>query len=662
MTFPRCKVALVLVLGVCASLSFPVWAQTDLAAPIPVGPQVPEVGNADLATLSLTGPGAISLRASLAVLRANPNAEVAIKTWVARGNVVFLHSDAAQSFGFATVPLRPTVNGQGGQEFVRTRAALPLGAHPLLRGDGPGSGGNQGGADEAPLQNGDVTRLPGVSRVFGSLGEGDDLVVASDVATPLLQLEDVTGNGNSPAQFAAAITSLGAGWAIFCPDDVDIRRGDGALFARALQGFIPAASGQRWVGVPTRALIGGNLATLAATLEARLNAANASNGTAALPAFGTPTAQMQAPPVSEPTLPLERGEATAFLAVLRTGGVRATARVALMQARLALQNGDADACSAALDVAAADPALSSSVDFWNACLNAQLGADVSLPAPQRASLFDLAGRTFARSAAVSAPTANTTAQGDYTASVPVSTALSRNWSQKMARLAAIQFLSPPIARTLVVGDSNATVRSYPGDGNALAVEAPVNALLRDTQFGWRAPHVEIILAPSPQDFFSLRRALGRADTNYAPDGDQIGNTILLASGGANEATLKRLWSRVLLSTWSDDARPLPAWLQIGIQGVALGGNSPADQNELRRIARTDGLSLFDNSVGNGTTPLSRARSTALVEWLYSNFGVGAVSDFVARLSAGVSPEEAITSATGESLDTLDTDWTRFLGA
>ncbi len=661
MSFLRGQLALLLALGSGVLFGVPVRAQTDLAAPLPNAPQVPEVGDADLATLALSGPGAISLRASLAALRANPTADAAIKMWVARGNVVFLHTDAAQSFGFATVPLRPTIAAQGGQEFVRTRAALPLGAHPLLRGDGQG-GGNPLVADSfnTPVQNSDVTHLPGVARVFGSLRDGDALVVASDVATPLLQVEDVTGNGNSPPQFAAAITSLGAGWAIFCPNEVDMRRGDGALFARALQGFIPGTSGQRWVGVPARTLTAGNLAATADALEARLNASNASNGTAALPAFGTTTQPVQAPPFSEPTLPLERSEAAAFLTVLRTGGVRATARVALMQARLALQNDDPDACSAALDIAAADPALGASVDFWNACLNAQLGADVSLPTAQRASLLDVAARTFTQSATLSGTAGNGTTA--FASASPVSAALSRNWSQKLARLSAIQFLSPPIARTIVEGDATATIRSYPGDSNALTIEAPVNALLRDTQFGWRAPHVEILLLPSPQDFFALRRALGRGDTNFAPDGDQMGNTILLASGGANEATLKRLWSRVLLSTWSDDARPLPAWLQVGFQGVALGGNSPAEQTGLRQLARNGALSLFDDSAGNGATPLSRARSTSLVEWLYSNYGVGAVNDLVARLGAGIAPDEAITSATGQSLDTLDNDWNRFLGA
>ena len=634
--------------------SVPAWSQGALPVRVESEPNVPEVGDADLNALQLSGQGAISLRASLAGLRANPGADRQIKTWVARGNVVFLHTDAAQSFGFSCVPLRPTTPAQGGQEWLRTRAALPFGAHPLLRGDGAGT-------LVSGVQSGALTRLPGVSRVFGSLRDGDALVVASDVATPLLRVEDVTGNGNSPVQFASAITSLGAGWAIFCPDAIDDERGDGALFSRALLDFVPGVAGQRWVGIPTRALMAGTLSSLAEVVDARLNAANASNGRAALPAFGTNDVPVEVPPLSEPTLPVERSEAASLSLVLREGGVRATARVALLQARLALQNGDAATCARSLEVAAADPALASQIDFWNAALNAQLAANAALPAGQRAGLFDLSARALAQSLALSG-SVSASARAQSGVPFSVSAATMRAWSQRLARLAAISSLSPPLVRTVVLGQSSASVRFYPGDGNVLALQSSISGLLGDGQFGWRAPHVEILLLPSSQNFFALRRALGRGDAGFAPDGDQSGDTILLASGAANEATLNRLWSRVLLSIWSDEARPLPPWLVAGFQGVALGGNSPAARAELGRAARAGALSLFDDSAQSGATPLGRARSTALIEWLYSRFGVGTGSEFVARLATGRAPDQALSEATGETLDDLDVDWRRFLSA
>ncbi len=650
MIFSR-SVQVALLLIIAGSL--PVRAQTALPVQVQSALPVPEVENDDLNGLQLSGPGAISLRASLAGLRANPDAEREIKAWVARGNVVFLHTDAAQSFGFTCAALRPTTPAQGGQEWVRTRAALPFGAHPLLRGDNVD-------ASSANVQSGDATRLPSVSRVFGSLRDGDALVVASDVATPLLRVEDVTGN-NSPVQFAAAMTSLGAGWAIFCPDEIDDNRGDGALFLRALAGFVPGVSGQRWIGIPTRVLTSGTLSSLAGAVDARLSAANASNGKAALPAFGTNVQPVQAPPLSEPTLPIEREEAASLLLVLQNGGVRARARVALMQARLALQNGDALTCASALEVASVDPALGAQIDFWNAALNAQLGADWSLSAPQRASLFDLSARALAQSVALSDSSSNV-ARAQNAVPFSVSSATMRVWSQKMARLSAIAALSPPLVRTLVAGQSSASIRFFAGDPNQRALESSVAALLRDVQFGWRVPHVEIVLLPSSQNFFALRRAMGRGESGFSPDGDQGGNTILLASGAANAATLRRLWSRVLLATWSDNARPLPPWLVIGFEGVALGGNSPAARSELGRAARANTVSLFDEASEIGATPFGRARSTALIEWLYARFGVGAGSELVARLAAGRPLEQALSDATGETLEDLDSDWRRFLGS
>ena len=397
----------------------------------------------------------------------------------------------------------------------------------------------------------------------------------------------------------------------------------------------------------------------AAAVDDRLGAANASKGTAALPAFGTNAAPVLAPPVSEPTLPVSRDEAASFLAVLRSGGVRATARVALLQARLALQNGDAASCASALEVAAVDPALGAQIDFWNAALNAQLGADPSVPATQQAALFDLAAQNMARSATLdgSVPVGGALQNG---APFSVSSQTRRVWSGRLARLSAIAALSPPLVRTLVSGGASASIRFFPGDGNAPALEASVLALLGDNSFGWRAPHVEIVLLPSANNFFALRRALGRADGGFAPDGDQIGQTVVLASGASNLNSLRRLWSRVLISTWTDDARALPGWLSVGLLGVALGGNSSVANAELRRASNAGALSLFDNTAGSGVTPLGQARSTALVEWIYSQFGAGVGSQLVAQLAAGRPADEAISDVTGESLDDLNADWTRFL--
>ncbi|RYX81230.1 hypothetical protein EON83_24920 [bacterium] len=662
MTISRYKVALLLVLGGCVSLSPSARAQNNLAIPTTKAPQVPEVTNADLATLELTGPGAISLRATMAGLRANPNADAAIKAWVARGNVVFLHTDAAQSFGFVTTPMRQMVHDEGGQEFIRTCAALPFGAHPLLRGEAM-AGQNLPSLDE---RNIDVTRLPGVQVVFGSLRNDDVLVDASDIATPLLEVQDMTSNdeGGADTQYAAAITSLGAGWAIFSPDQIDTVRGDGELFARTLLDFVPGETGQHWVGVPTRTLKGGDPAIIAAALAARLSASDASNGGAALPAFGVVTTPALAPPVSESTLPLDRAEANAFLAALKAGGVRATARIALMQARLALQTDDYLTFTAALNVADADPALSSEIDFWNACMNVEQGCDVGKPAPEIAALFGGAARAFAQSAALSPAVA--TNQKAYASASPVSAVLARNWSQRLARFAEIYSLLPAMAQRPLLAHFTTTIRSTQykiGEfTDKSVVGQPISFLashlIVDRPLGWNAPHVEVILTDTPQQFVALRRALGARNGVAAPNGDQIKNYILLTPAGRNEATLRRLWCRVLLWAWTDDKVPVPGWLLTGLQEGAIGDI----HHNSKVILLQAGIPLFSAMRTDIPTPMGAAYSTVLVQWLYANFGYGTMSNVVAQMAAGETFEDALGNATGETTEELEDDWVAFLRA
>src|SRR5947209_5584178 len=70
-----------------------------------------------------------------------------------QGGAVFLHTDAAQIFGYRTVPARRTTNRLAGQTFGRARAALPFGAHPLLWGAVGGRGGTARGGRQ-PVEAG----------------------------------------------------------------------------------------------------------------------------------------------------------------------------------------------------------------------------------------------------------------------------------------------------------------------------------------------------------------------------------------------------------------------------------------------------------------------------------------------------------------------------
>src|SRR5947209_7210746 len=69
-----------------------------------------EIDDDNLAALAKLGGDvdAISLEASRAALVADAAAWKGLKTWVRSGGVVFLHTDAAQLFGYRTVRARQT--------------------------------------------------------------------------------------------------------------------------------------------------------------------------------------------------------------------------------------------------------------------------------------------------------------------------------------------------------------------------------------------------------------------------------------------------------------------------------------------------------------------------------------------------------------------------
>jgi len=618
---------------------------------------IPEISDADLPNLSLPAFGAVSLRASLAGMNEAPAATSQLQQWVGRGNVVFLHTDAAQLFGMQTVEARAATADAGGLLVGQARAALPFGAHPLLLGAEGGVG----------RRGSDPTRLPGVRTVFYSLREGDALVGASNVATPLLRVEDAGGQENTPL-YVGAIASVGAGWAIFCPDTLDAVRGDGAAFGRAIRSFIPDRGGARYIGIPSRVLgADASPATLAAALRSRLSAVSLSDGSAALPGFGTAPAiaPVSVPTAIEPVLPLERNEARVILASLN--GPDAAATTALLAARMQWQLGQTDNAARALQIAAQDPNLAPQVAFWSGCFQAQLGADTSLIAPTRAGAFELAARAFASVGNANIPlggiaptlangqTSGAGANGTSVYATPVSPLVCASWSRTFARLAAIEALAPPDAQSVADPSAGATVRFYPGDGGANAVASLVETELKDGGFGPRAPHLEVLVFPSLQGYAAFRRALGASpDANFGA-AEVVGNHVLLFSGAnqtpdmvspiADAPTVARALALANLSSWTDGARPLPAWIVAGVQGRAV---------ELRSQTA---LPQFDSdtfsSVLRGATPVSAETATRLWNFLIDQYGVGASEELVTRIAAGANVDEALAAAIDDDEATFE---------
>ena len=154
-----------------------------------------------------------------------------LQDWVRRGGIVVLHTDAANAFGFQTVPARARTFERAGQLWGRGAGAVPFGGSPLLWGG------------RARSRRGQTDGVPGVRTVYYQLQSGDALL--SDVAggVPLLRVEENSAPADGraePTLYAAAMRSYGQGWALLVPRTIEARA-DGAQFQSNLSAFIAAA-------------------------------------------------------------------------------------------------------------------------------------------------------------------------------------------------------------------------------------------------------------------------------------------------------------------------------------------------------------------------------------------------------------------------------------
>lgn len=510
-------------------------------------------------------PGAVSLRASEDAFEGNVPARDALLAWVRAGGVVFLHTGAARTFGYDTVEAREGTNQVAGQLYGRAHAALPFGSHPLLW-DEQGIGSRRG-------PNTDPTQLPGVNVVFYEMSPGDHLVVSHPAGTALLQVSDLADNGSRPL-YAAAIAPFGRGWAVFTPDSIDQRRGDGALFGRNLLGLISSRGGstRKWVGIPASLIENGATSPLALR-QALANASSINKSGPALPAFGTqPTGPVTAVPVApvageppvatdatapagvpdatgladtavddaapdEPAVILSGAEANAYAALLGAGAEPAGAAINLLRARLFLTRGDAEAASRAVEATAGIAPNVAEVALWRGVLLAAASQQVNQPSPMRATLLGQAATALA--AAVNSTSMLPVAAPAQPA-IPVipsiggiPTATVRQWSTTLGQIAQVYSLEPPLVQQFGVGDAAITVRAAEND-NALRLVVPgATALANARNFGWRGDREEILLFPTPETFIAYRRSLGLNGPSVplpsGAVGDVVGQRMLMVA-------------------------------------------------------------------------------------------------------------------------------------
>jgi hypothetical protein len=261
------------------------------------------------------GTHAVSLEITQAQLEAQPQALGVLRQWTREGGIIFLHTDAARSFGYETVPARERTNQVAGQLFGRAKAALPFGAHPLLWGE------------PSKSLDGQTSGAMGVQLVFYQMAPGDHLVISHPAGVPLLQVEDLAQPSDAP-QYAAAIAPYGKGWAIFTPRFIEQNRADSGVFAQNLLRFV--AERDQWTSVP-------GAAVQAAYEEAKQGGAQFSALAQALRAGATVTDK------AEPRLLLKRNEASTLAATLDTAGQdegaaeQAAASVMQLETRRVLQ-------------------------------------------------------------------------------------------------------------------------------------------------------------------------------------------------------------------------------------------------------------------------------------------------------------------------------------
>ena len=707
------RILFVSALGLALSLAPHAHAQA-VAPPDVANPNVPDVAavkptnvvNVDATNLAnlpmlLARAGAVSLGAYAADLDKNPAARDALLGYVARGGTVFLHTDAAQLFGYRTVAARETTNQVAGQLYGRAGAAVPFGTVPLLV------------SNDVTATRGAV-RAPGINRVFYTLRAGDDLVIDHPAGTPLLQVSD--GSINRPL-YAAAIAPYGAGFAVFTPNFIDQTRGDGAAFARNL---LKLVGGARYVGIPQSAIISGDglLDDLSVALQ------NAGGQSAPLPGFGTnvpvareatPIAQNGAPiaqngaPIAQnnnasgdvagagnangqpitpvrnpagqgPVLLLTRAEAAAFGAALQNEpqGRGATA-LAILRARVALLNGDDNAARAQLALAGRLSPTTNEIPFLRGLSGVAGSGFIGATTGDRVRDANLAANSFAAASRVASVFAGT---AGATGGAPVLGDLSPDQlgalGSQLNLFSRVLALEPPLSQTLGNGASAVTVRYFEGDASLPFIATALNALSGSDAFRNVIAGQEILLFPTPALYQNYRAAAGLRQQNVplpaAELGDVVDNRILMVtippgravSVGPNgvprvfslrptSATLlARFEGYALLDYYIGDGNGrAPAWMALGLAKLAeltVNGDTETPQynEELRRYANLNALLTppqFNAQIGNSSL-LAQAQAIQLMRYFYAQFGAGRVAETLQRLGAGQNTNDALMATTG----------------
>ena len=648
---------------------------------------------------------AVSLGVSRAQLDRQAGARQALLQWVARGGTVFLHTDAAQLFGYRTLAARLPSARQAGQLFGRARAALPFGGHRLLWGNA---------TRQVP-----APRSLSVRIIYYQMEPGDHLVLEHPAGVGLLAVTDlaeVTTLSTQPL-YAAAVAPFGRGWAVFTPRFVESHRADGNAFLGNLSRFAVETTlatrhrlDNRYadadvIGVPARLLdnygqpVVGGQAEAGPNSWSRLLFPDADGAVQ-----GDTIVRDVTPPVADGTIPQSEAQLLVTRREIRALSFglspqsnaaaqdAARALLATMRARLALQRNDAEKAVPWLSQALQLAPEAAETLWLQASLAATQGEDIYQPSQMRAEAYLRAAQGWnqaltANSLAewlltqdrvanpdATAPTANNRAADLAGMPRPLITL----WRDAANILANQVRAEPPLAQLLGAPGNPVLVRFFPDDPQ-LPLLAPATQLLvrASTQIGWRADEEEAILFPSLNYFGAYRTASGwlrQGSPLPILSGDVNGSRMFLVTGsgpiglGTNGtilppadplntgltpdllpvARLARLHTYVLINALAGGGTTVPAWMHYGLSGLVNEGVS-ADLNAASRLGqaytnslRTGGLFSAEQFARAGTRVNTLSQAEAQ--------GYGIMQFFYNRFGAGRVAETLQRLGAGQSID------------
>jgi hypothetical protein len=355
-------------------------------------------------TLTQPATAALDIAVTRAELQARPAAWQSTESWVRSGGVAFMHTDAAQLFGYRTVAARIGTPQLAGQLYGKAEAVFPSEAHALL--------------------NSEWNNEKMVRAVYYHMAPGDHLVVNHPAGVALLRVVDFVAPSTTPL-YAAALAPYGKGWVVFTPRVVEGHRADGAAFLRNLMRFVQACAkpsrslDTAVIGLPIQLLPDNPASQAAANNQSRTDMVTLGEFLRSSLQPVSPTEQPTQVRLDEARLLLTRGELRAAWSLwqraaattnvtepeLQAASVRLQTLLKVWRARWALQNNDFKQVLMWLSGAEREVSGAAETLLWRGVLVAAQAQDITLSSGDKAAALEQAAGYWQQASKATALTA-----------------------------------------------------------------------------------------------------------------------------------------------------------------------------------------------------------------------------------------------------------------